>query len=185
MVRHNTILNKKTTGLLIIDIQERINAVMKYRERVVKNTVKLINGFNILNVPIFITEQYRKGLGATEKPILNALKQADIVEKMNFSCCAALPLMEQLRVKKIQQIVICGIETHVCVLQTSLDLIAEGFQVHLVCDAISSRKKLDHTTAIDRMFQAGVILTTTESVLFELLEHAGTPEFKQISQLVK
>jgi len=185
MVRHNSILNEKTAGLLIIDIQERINAVMKFRERVVRNTVKLINGFNILNVPIFITEQYRKGLGPTEKIILDALKQRDIVEKLSFSCCATLPLMEQLRTKKIQQVVVCGIETHVCVLQTSLDLLAEGFQVHLVCDAISSRKKLDHETAIDRMQQAGVILTTTEAVLFELLEHAGTPEFKQISQLVK
>lgn len=185
MVRHNTILNKKTTGLLIIDIQERVNAVMKYRDRVVKNTVKLVHGFNILNVPIFITEQYRKGLGPTEKPILDALKQPDIVEKLNFSCCAALPLMEQLRSNNIQQVVVCGIESHVCVLQTSLDLLAEGFQVHLVCDAISSRKKVDHDTAIDRMAQAGVIFTTTESILFELLERAGTPEFRQISQLVK
>jgi nicotinamidase-related amidase len=185
MARHNTILNKKTTGLLIIDIQERINAVMKFRDRVVKNTIKLINGFNILNVPIFITEQYRKGLGPTEKPILDALSHPGIVEKLNFSCCAAIPLMEQLQSKKIQQVVVCGIETHVCVLQTSLDLLAEGFQVHLVCDAISSRKKLDHEAAIDRMQQAGVILTTAESVLFELLERAGTPEFKQISQLIK
>ncbi len=185
MVRHSTILDRKTTGLLIIDIQERINAVMKFRERVVKNTAKLINGVNIMNVPIFITEQYRKGLGPTEKLILDALMKPEIVEKLNFSCCAALPLMEQLRKKIIKQVVVCGIETHVCVLQTCLDLLAEGFQVHLVSDAISSRRKLDHEAAIDRMQQAGIILTTTEAVLFELLERAGTPEFKQISQLVK
>lgn len=185
MPRHDTILHRDSTGLLIIDIQERINAVMKYRERVIKNTVKLINGFNILNSPIFITEQYRKGLGPTERPILDVLKQPEIIEKLNFSCCAELPLMEQLRSKKIQQVVVCGIETHVCILQTSLDLLAEGFQVHLVCDAISSRRKLDHTTAIYRMSQAGVILTTTESVLFEILERAVTPEFKRISQLIK
>jgi nicotinamidase-related amidase len=185
MVRHSTILHRKTTGLLIIDIQERINAVMKFRERVVKNTAKLINGVNIMNVPIFITEQYRKGLGPTEKLILDALMKPEIVEKLNFSCCAALPLMEQFRKKIIKQVVVCGIETHVCVLQTCLDLLAEGFQVHLVSDAISSRRKLDHEAAIDRMQQAGIILTTTEAVLFELLERAGTPEFKQISQLVK
>ena len=185
MVRHSTILNKETTGLLIIDIQERINAVMKFRERVVKNTVKLIYGFNILNVPIFITEQYRRGLGSTDKQILDALNQPEVVEKLTFSCCAAPPLMEQLSAKKIKQVVVCGIETHVCVLQTCLDLLAEGFQVHLVSDAISSRRKLDHEAAIDRMQQAGVILTTNEAALFELLERAGTPEFKQISQLVK
>lgn len=158
---------------------------MKYRVRVVKNTVKLIEGFNILNVPIFITEQYRKGLGPTEKLILNALTKPDIVEKINFSCCASRPFMEQLRSKRIQQVVVCGIEAHVCVLQTCLDLLAEKFQVHLVTDAISSRKKLDHQTAIDRMKSAGVILTTMEMALFELLEQAGTSEFKQISQLVK
>jgi len=185
MPRHKTILNRKNTGLLVIDIQQRINAVMKFRVRVVKNTVKLIEGFNILNVPIFITEQYRKGLGPTEKQILDALTKPAIVEKINFSCCAAIPFMKQLRSKNIKQVVVCGIETHVCVLQTCLDLLAEGFQVYLVTDAISSRRRLDHQTAIDRMQNAGVIFTTTETALFELLEQAGTPEFKQISQLVK
>jgi len=170
---------------LIIDIQQRIHAVMKYRERLTENVIKLINGFKILKVPIFITEQYRKGLGPTLQPILDALNPNNIVEKMNFSCCAALPLMEQLRDKRVKQIVICGIESHVCVLQTALDLLAEGFQVHLVYDAASSRRKMDHQTAIDRMRQAGVIITTTESVLFELLVQAGTPEFKQISQLIR
>jgi nicotinamidase-related amidase len=185
MARHETILEKKTTGLLIIDIQQRINAVMKYRTRVVDNVVKLIKGFQVLNVPIFITEQYRKGLGPTEKLILENLNQPNIVEKNHFSCCAAMPLMDQLRHKNIQQIVICGIETHVCVMQTSLDLLAEGFQVHLVLDAVSSRKKLDHEMAIDRLVQAGIIPTTIESVLFELMVQAGTPEFKQISQMIK
>ncbi|MDZ7331636.1 MAG: hydrolase [candidate division KSB1 bacterium] len=185
MTRHETVLTKGTTGLLVIDIQERINAVMKYRERVVKNTAKLISGLKILNVPIFVTEQYRKGLGPTEKPILDLINQSTIVEKMTYSCCMAQPLMEQLRTHQIKQVAVCGIETHVCVLQTCLDLLAHGFQVHLVTDAISSRRKLDHEAAIDRMVQAGVIPTTTEAVLFELLEQAGTPEFKQISKLVK
>ncbi|HEX9973780.1 MAG TPA: hydrolase, partial [bacterium] len=183
--RHATILQKKTTGLLIIDIQQRINAVMKYRKRVVENVLKLIKGFQILNLPIFITEQYRKGLGPTEQPILDILNQPAIVEKIHFSCCAAAPLMDQIRQKNIQQIVICGIETHVCVLQTSLDLLAEGFQVHLALDAVSSRKKLDHEMAIDRLMQAGVIPTTIESALFELLIRADSAEFKQISQLIK
>jgi nicotinamidase-related amidase len=185
MARHATILQKKATGLLIIDIQQRINAVMKYRKRVVDNVVKLIKGFQILNLPIFITEQYRKGLGPTEQPILDVLNQPSIFEKIHFSCCAATPLMDQIRQRNIQQIVICGIETHVCVMQTSLDFLAEGFQVHLVLDAVSSRKKHDHEMAIDRLMQAGVIPTTIESVLFELLIRADNQEFKQISQLIK
>lgn len=185
MPRHHSILKPETTGLLIIDIQEKINAVMKYRERVVENTVKLIRGFQILQRPIFITEQYRKGLGPTEAAILNALSLPVIVEKSSFSCCGAPPLMEQIQRQAVQQLVLCGIETHVCVLQTALDLVADGFQVHLVADAVSSRKEMDQQLAIDRMRQAGVIITSVEMALFELLVQAGTPEFKQISQLIK
>jgi len=185
MKRHFSILRRESTGLLIIDIQERISAVMKYRDMVLENTGKLVRGFNVLNVPIFITEQYRKGLGPTEVPILEILNPPDIVDKMTFSCCAAPTLMDQLHRKGIRQIVVCGIETHVCVQQTVLDLIAEDFAVYLVRDAVSSRKEMDHETAIHRMQQAGAIITTAESVLFELLVQAGTSEFKQISQIVK
>jgi nicotinamidase-related amidase len=185
MPRHQTILKPAATGLLIIDIQEKINAVMKYRERVIENTVKLIRGFSILQRPIFITEQYRRGLGPTEAAILEALAFPNIIEKMSFSCCGAPPLMEQIQRQGVQQLVLCGIETHVCVLQTALDLLAEGFQVHLAGDAVSSRKEMDQQLAIDRLRQAGVIITSVEMALFELLEQAGTPEFKQISQLIK
>jgi len=185
MKRHNTILQKETTGLLIIDIQERINSVMKYRETVVENTVKLIKGFKTLNVPIFITEQYRKGLGPTESQILDKLDESTIVEKLTFSCCGSFELMKQLKDKNIKQLVICGIETHVCVQQTALDLLANDYQVYLIRDAVSSRKKIDHKTAIERMRNQGVIVTTAESVLFELLVEAKTPEFKEISQIVK
>ena len=185
MNQHNTILQKETTGLLIIDIQERINAVMKYGETVVENTVKLIKGFKVLNLPVLITEQYRRGLGATESPILEKLGETEIIEKLTFSCCGAPQLMTQLQDKNVKQVVICGIETHVCVQQTALDLLANGFQVHLVRDAISSRKKIDHKTAIERMQNDGVIVTTAETVLFELLVESMTPEFKDIYKIVK
>ena len=185
MQRHPTILRKESTGLLIIDIQQRINAVMKYGEVVIENTVKLIQGFNALKLPIFITEQYRKGLGPTESQILKELNDPSIVEKLTFSCCGSSELMTQLQDKNIQQIVICGIETHVCVQQTALDLIANDFQVYLVRDAMSSRKKIDHKTAINRMRYEGVIITTAESVLFELLVKAKTAEFREISHIVK
>jgi nicotinamidase-related amidase len=185
MKRHQTILQKESTGLLIIDIQERINAVMKYGEIVIENAMKLIKGFKVLNLPIFITEQYPKGLGPTEAKILKELDKSEIVEKLTFSCCGSLPLMRQLLGKNIRQVVLCGIETHVCVLQTALDLLAENFQVHLVRDAVSSRKKIDHKTAIERMWHEGVIITTAEAVLFELLVEAKTETFKEISKIVK
>ncbi len=185
MQRHSSILQRENTGLLIIDIQEKISAVMKYREDVLTNTIKLIKGFQVFKLPIFITEQYRKGLGPTAPEILAALGTTAIFEKMTFSCCGLPSLMNQLQDSKRQQIVLCGIETHVCVQQTALDLLANGFQVYLIADAVSSRHELDHKTAIQRMRQAGVIVTTTESVLFELLVAAKTEEFKPISQLVK
>ncbi|MBC8181578.1 hydrolase [candidate division KSB1 bacterium] len=185
MRRHPSILSKDSTGLLIIDIQERINAVMRYGEVVVENTVKLIQGFKALKLPIVITEQYREGLGATESQILEELGDAPIVEKLTFSCCGSAELMIQLQDKNVQQIVICGIETHVCVQQTALDLIANDFLVYLVRDAVSSRTKIDHKTAIERMRDEGVTITTAESVLFELLVKAKTDEFKEISRIVK
>ena len=185
MNRHSTILQKETTGLLIVDIQERINAVMKYRETVVENTVKLIRGFKVFELPVFITEQYRKGLGATESSILEALEKPQIVEKLTFSCCGASQLMTQIHDKNIKQVVICGIETHVCIQQTALDLLANDFLVYLIRDAVSSRKKIDHKSAIDRMRNEGIIVTTAESVLFELLVEAKTQAFKEISQIVK
>ena len=185
MLRHKTILKKESTGLLLIDIQERINAVMKYGEVVVENTVKLIQGFKALKLPIFITEQYRKGLGPTESQILEELDESSIVEKLTFSCCGSSELMTQLQDKNIQQVVICGIETHVCVQQTALDLLANEFQVYLVKDAVSSRTKIDHKTAINRLRHEGIIITTAESVLFELLVKANTTVFKEISNIVK
>ncbi len=185
MERHPTILKKESTGLLIVDIQQRINAVMKYGEVVVKNTVKLIQGFKTFELPIFITEQYRKGLGPTEPQILEELDDVKIIEKLTFSCCGSTELKAQLLDKNIQQIALCGIETHVCVQQTALDLIANDFQVYLVRDAVSSRNKIDHKTAIERMRDEGVIITTAESVLFELLVKAKTDEFKEISKIVK
>lgn len=185
MERHKTILQKEKTGLLIIDIQEKISAVTKYREAVIENTVKLIKGFKVLNLPIIVTEQYRKGIGPTEKKILDQLTDIEITEKNTFSCCGDDPFQQRIKGSNIKQVVVCGIETHVCVMQTCLDLLAQGYSVYLVRDAVSSRKKIDHKTAIDRMRSEGVTITTAESVLFELLVEAKTMQFKEISRIVK
>ncbi|NOZ62601.1 MAG: hydrolase [Calditrichaeota bacterium] len=185
MKRHPTILKKEKTGLLIIDIQEKISAVMKYQDSVIENTVKLVKGFQVLQLPIFITEQYRKGLGPTAAPILEALQPEKIEEKLTFSCCTLPNFGDQLKNRGVEQVVICGIEAHVCVAQTALDLLANDFQVYLAADAVSSRKKIDHKMALERLRQQGAIVTTAEAVLFELLVESRTPEFKEISKIVK
>jgi nicotinamidase-related amidase len=184
-MRHTSILERRQTALLVIDIQERVHAVMRYREEVENNAQKLIRGCQLLQVPIFLTEQYPKGLGHTIASIRYALQATLPIQKMTFSCCGSDELMKTFREKGIRQVVLAGIETHVCVLQTALDLLADNFQVHVARDAVSSRRELDHQTALQRLAQAGAIITTVEMALFELMVRADSAEFKEVSKLIK
>lgn len=185
MKRNPIILKKESSALLIIDIQERILPVIRNYETVVENTVKLIKGFKAMRLPIYFTEQYPKGLGPTSQKILAELEGYTAIQKMSFSCSGAENLFEELHRKKLSQIVVTGVESHVCVQQTVLDLIANDFQVNLAADAVSSRKEIDYNIALDRMRTLGAEVTTVESILFELLEVCGTPEFKEVSKIVK
>ncbi|MBM4176862.1 MAG: isochorismatase family protein [Ignavibacteria bacterium] len=185
MKRHPKILQKDKTGLLVIDIQERILNVMMKHETLVANVNKLIGGFKILQLPIYFTEQYPKGLGPTTESILPNLQPVEAVQKLTFSCSGADGLFQKIRNDKLEQIVVCGIESHVCVMQTVLDLLASGFQVNVPIDSISSRKEADYQAALMRFQSEGAIITSTEAVLFELLEECRSDEFKQISKLVK
>jgi nicotinamidase-related amidase len=175
----------ETTALLIIDLQERILPVIRNYETVLNNTVKLIKGFKAMQLPIYFTEQYPKGLGPTATKLLDELEGYTAHQKMTFSCSGAKNLFDEFHKKKLSQIVISGVESHVCVQQTVLDLIANDYQVNVAADAISSRKEIDYTIALDRMRTLGAEITTTESILFELLEICGTPEFKEVSKIVK
>ncbi len=185
MNRHHKIFRSENSALLVIDIQERILPVIFESERVVQNTIKLINGFKILNVPVFYTEQYPKGLGPTSSQIKEVLSGIEAISKMTFSCSGAGNLFEQLRNTSIEQIVLCGIESHVCVMQTALDLIANGFKVQVAADAVSSRRVFDYKIALERLRTNGAEITLTESVLFEMLNVCGTDQFKAISKIVK
>lgn len=185
MKRHPIILKKETSALLIIDLQEKILPVIRNVDIVIENTIKLIKGFKTLNLPIYFTEQYPKGLGPTSSKILAQLKGYNAIQKMSFSCFGAEDLFTELRSKKLHQIIISGVESHVCVQQTVLDLLANDFQVNVAADAVSSRREFDFQIALDRMRTLGAEITTTESILFELLEVCGTPEFKEISRIVK
>ena len=183
--RFNKLLKSEKTALLIIDIQERILPVISNHQRVLDNTMKLIKGFKIIGLPIYYTEQYPKGLGPTVSSITEELGDLKPFDKMSFSCSGAGDLFEEFKKKNLSQIVICGIESHVCVQQTVLDLIENRIQVNLAADAVSSRKEIDYNTSLERMRQHGAEVTTTESILFELLNICGTPQFKDISKIVK
>ncbi len=184
-IRNKIILDSRKAALLVIDIQEKILNVEWKKERVIENTIKLIKGCKVLNVPIYYTEQYPKGLGPTHPGIKKELDDVDAIQKMSFSCFGAGDLFKEFENKNINQIIVCGIETHVCVQQTVLDLLANNFQVNLAADAVSSRKKIDYKIALNRMLKHGAEITTAEAILFEMLNVCGTPDFKQISKIVK
>jgi nicotinamidase-related amidase len=185
MKRNPKILFSDSTALLIIDMQEKILPVMQNPEMVATNIVKLIKGFKVLSLPIFFTEQYPKGLGSTVPLITTELEELSPVQKMSFSCFGAENLFKEILDKNISQIVIAGIESHVCVQQTALDFLANNFQVNIAADAVSSRKEIDYKTALERMRANGAEITTAEAVLFELLVVCGTDEFKAVSKIVK
>lgn len=183
--RFSNLLKSEKTVLLIIDIQERILPVINNYQMVVDNTIKLINGFKVLNLPIYFTEQYPKGLGPTVSSITEALGELKPFDKMSFSCSGAEELFNDFKKKNLSQVVVCGIESHVCVQQTILDLIENNFQVSLAADAVSSRKEIDYKISLERMRTHGAEITTTEAILFELLNVCGTDQFRAISKIVK
>ncbi len=183
--RNKKILKREAAALLLIDIQENILAVMNEPERVTGNSLNLIKGFKILNVPIFYTEQYPKSNGSTDSLLLKELEGLSAIQKMSFSCFGIQHFFTRLIDNNVSQVVIAGIESHISVQQTALDLLASGFQVNVAADAASSRKETDYKFALKRMRTHGVEITTTEAILFELLTTAGTDEFKEISNIIK
>jgi nicotinamidase-related amidase len=180
-----TILDRERSALLVVDIQERLWAVMRQHQRLAERIVVAIRGCRLMKLPLFLTEQYPKGLGPTIASVREAIGDIEPLVKMTFSCCGLTELPQMLREKGIEQVILAGIEAHVCVLQTALDLVADGFQVHLLTDAISSRYPNDEQTTLGRLSAHGVVLSTVETALFELLTTARAPEFKEVSQLIK
>jgi len=178
-------ITKDNTAAIIIDIQERLFPHMYNKEVLAQNTAILIQGLRLLNIPLIATEQYPKGLGKTIPEITGLLEGKDIVEKISFSCCDESRFLRELNRLNKKYILLAGIESHVCVLQTALDLIDSGYHPVLVEDCVSSRKKNDKKIAVERIRQEGGMITTYESVLLELCRVAGTETFKQISGLIK
>ncbi|MBD3315177.1 MAG: isochorismatase family protein [Chitinivibrionales bacterium] len=182
---HPDCLSPRGAGLVVIDIQERFAGVIAEFGTVAANAVRLIRGFRVFATPIMVTEQYPKGLGRTVEPVRAGLGAIQAIEKMTISCTLEEAFMRRLSEQALETVVVCGIETHVCVNQTVLGLLNQGIKVHVPADAVGSRKAFDHQIALRKMERAGAIITTTEMCLFELAERAGTAEFKEIQRLVK
>ncbi len=176
---------KDQSACLVIDIQERLYPHIANYETVGANATILIQGVKLLNLPVFVTQQYTKGLGKTIEPIAQVVGTHDAFEKISFSCCGSADFMGALSQSEKRFVILCGIETHVCVLQTALDLLDRGYIPVIVENCTGSRKTEDKQIAIARMRYEGAIITSYESLLFELCREAGTDVFKKISALVK
>ncbi len=181
--RSPDLMSRGDTAILVVDVQEKLVPAIADAARVVWNVRRLIDGAKILGLPVIGTEQYPKGLGPTVGELAERL--GPVPSKLTFSCGGCPELFEELQGRGIHKILVCGIEAHVCVAQSVLDLLADGWRVYVAADAVGSRFAVDYRVALERMDSAGATLTTTEATLFEWCEAAGTPEFREISRLAR
>lgn len=182
------LLDRDNSVLLLVDIQTRLVSAMpeEAAENMLEYSSRLAKAANLLNIPVFLTEQYPKGLGTTVDSLNNELNnETQRFEKTNFSCCAADEFMGALNQSDRKQVIIAGQEVHVCILQSALELMQQGYQVHILEDATCSRKAEHKFYALQRMQQAGATISNFESVLFEWLKDAQHPNFSEISQLLR
>jgi nicotinamidase-related amidase len=178
-------VRRDKTVLVVIDLQEKFRPVVEGFDALVGSAAKLVAGSALLGVPVIATEQYPAGLGATVAEVRGCLGNAPVLEKTSFSCGGAPGFWDKLTATGAHTIMVCGIETHVCVSQSVLAMIERGLQVHIVADAMGSRKRIDHETALRKMEKAGAVPATVEMCLFELLETAWHAKFKEIQKLIK
>lgn len=178
-------IKKEDTAAIGIDIQERLYSLINEHDKLTNNIVRLINGLKSLGIPFIVTQQYTKGLGRTIQLVKEAIGDFTHIEKQSFSCCGDEVFLNTLQNTGKKNIILMGIESHVCVLQTALDLLENGYQPVLIEDCVGSRFPNDKKIAIERMRRAGAIISTYESILFELTEVSGTEQFKVISKIVK
>jgi nicotinamidase-related amidase len=180
---HPTQLSARTTALLVVDVQEKLMVKIPGADALTRNIAFLVDVARLLDVEVVATEQYPKGLGPTVAPI--AQRVPNRPDKLGFSCCAVPGLADGFHAKGCSQVVLVGIEAHVCVLNTAFDLLASGFQVYLAVDAVASRYAIDQEIAVRRLEQAGVIVTTVETCAFEWMGGSNHPQFKAVSALVQ
>ncbi len=181
----SSFVSVENSVLIIIDVQEKLWRVIYEKEKLLDNLQRLIKGVQVLGIPIVMTEQYPQGLGKTLPEITALLPGLRPVEKLSFSCCGDTNFLNELKKLNRNQALIAGIESHVCVYQTAVDLLASGYLVEAVTDCISSRTQENLELGIHRMEAAGAKPTSVEMILFELLKAAGSEQFRAISKIVK
>lgn len=184
--RHELALRRESTGLLVVDVQEAFRPVIDGFDQMVHATTQLVRGFGVLGRPVVVSEQYPKGLGATVPELAEHLPAGTVVApKLRFSAVGVGQIDDAIATSGCRSWVLAGIETHVCVAQTALDLLAAGHRVQVAADAVSSRSPVNRSVALERLRDAGAQITCAEMALFEMLVEAGTEEFTAISKVVR
>ena len=174
----------RKNALLVIDIQEKIIAPINNKDSIIENIQKLLKAYQILDEDIFFSEQNPLKLGKTI-PNLLSTNSFNKIEKMDFSLASSKDLLDALNYKKITNLIVCGFETHICIQQSVLDFLKTGYEVFVICDAMGSRNNLDHEISLQRMLHKGAIITTTESIIFEICKTSDRKEFKEIRNIIK
>ena len=183
---HPKILDLTSCALVVIDVQEAFRNAIPQFEQIAVRISTTVRGFQILGVPVIVTEQYPQGLGPTvEEIVLSLPENAQRVEKKAFSACGASIFKRNLEHLEVSQVVICGIETHVCVSQTAHDLLAAEYDVHVLTDCVASRFDHDKEAGLSKMYASGVDPSSVEMALFELMRDSGHEKFKEIQTLIK
>jgi nicotinamidase-related amidase len=183
---HPSLLKPERTALAVVDFQEAFRKIIPEFDQIGAAISKAVQGFRILDLPIVVTEQYPKGLGHTISEVTDALPtHFNFVEKTAFSSCGAGAFLQKLQATNTRQVLVCGIETHICVNQTAHDLLNEGFEVHLLTDAVGSRFEINKQAGLKKMFASGVIPSSVEMALFELMADSRHEKFKEIQALIK
>ena len=183
---HKNILDGSSSALLVVDVQEAFRNVIDDFGGLASRIAVAVRGFQVLDRPVLVTEQYPKGLGRTADEIREVLSpDFNYLEKTAFSSCGAAMLEDTLRSAKVSQVVVCGLETHICVNQTTHDLLDRGFKVHLLTDCVVSRTKANRRAGLTKMFASGAIASSVEMALFEMMRDATHEKFKEVQRLVK
>lgn len=179
------LLSREGAAFIIVDVQEKLFPLISGKDEVLKNLRRMILFAKIIGMPIILTEQYPKGLGRTIPEIKDLLPDVQPIEKVEFSCFGSEKFRESLREGNIKTLIIVGIETHICVMQTSIEGVSNGYRVCVISDATSSRNPEDKAVAVDRMRQNGIIIASTEMIIYELLRRAGTEEFREALKIIR
>lgn len=179
------LLEPDDTGFLVIDVQERLMQVMPQRERVLENIKRFLLLSQLYKLPLILTEQYTKWLGPTLSEIKKSLPTYAPIKKMHFNCCDVDVFNERLASEGLRNIIVAGVETHICIFQTCVSILEKGYRVHVPRDAVDSRTDENWLVGLELMKKAGAFITSTETVIYQILKRAGTEEFKKMLKVLK